>query len=153
MSTIIEGADELVRTLANEGPLAAKQAAEREVEIAREDVELAIAALAGARKSLTHARAERAASRQDYEASVRMGRKPRQTNIVRRILDDIARGPATRKQLIDSTGLSAATVSTTLTRLRKAEFVTRTGEGFTGKWEITQTGTEFAASDAPMPKV
>lgn len=153
MSTVIEGADELVRTLVNEGPLVAKQEAEREYEVARMDVERAVLALANARHAFGLARTARTEARKEYESTVKAHRKPRQTNIVRRILEDIKRGPATRKQIIESTALDPTTVSTTLTRLKKAGFVSRTGDGFTGKWEITQDGTRFSDSDASMPKV
>lgn len=152
MSTIIQGADELVRTLVNEGPLAAKQEAERDYEVARMDVERAVIALSNARHAFALARSARVEARKEYEASVKEQRKPRQTNIVRRILSDVERGPATRKQIIESTALDPTTVSTTLTRLKKAGFVSRSGDGFTGKWEITPAGSEFAESDAPMPK-
>lgn len=129
-----------------------KQTAEREYEIARGRVEQARRDLAAAQVALVQARAERREARAEYEEQVRARRKPRQTNIVRRILAEIAANPMDRKSIVDKTGLDATTVSSTLTRLRRAGFVHRDGTDYAGKWTATPAGVAFRDSDAPFPK-
>ena len=143
----------LVTEMVGEGMLAAKQTAEREYEIARGRVEQAKRDLASAQAVLGQARASRQAARIQYEDEVRANRKPRQTNIVRRILDVIQPGNgATRAEIVRRTQLDATTVSSTLTRLRRAGFVTRDGDDFAGLWVATQNGIMWAASNAAFPK-
>lgn len=142
----------LVTEMVGEGMLAAKQAAEREYDQARGRVEQAKRELAAAQVALTSARASRQQARIEYEDEVRSRRKPRQTNIVRRILDVIQPGnPATRAEIVERTSLDATTVSSTLTRLRRAGFVQREGD-FAGRWVASEAGTIWAASNAPFPK-
>jgi predicted transcriptional regulator len=141
---------EMVETGAFEG----KQEAERQYILAVQKVEQIKRDLETAKHELREARASRKAARDDYDDEQRRMRKPRQTNIVRRILTALNGNVAyTRQQIIAETRLDATTVSSTLTRLRKAGFVTRNGDGFTGLWQITSEGSAFITSDAPFPKV
>jgi predicted transcriptional regulator len=133
------------------GLLEAKQQAERDYEKARADVDRASSALDAARATLSEARNARTEARREWDEMMRSSRKPRQKNIVRRILAEVSE-PKNRRQIIDATELDPTTVSTTLTRLRKAGFVSRVGDGFTGNWTITPEGRAFMESDAPMPK-
>lgn len=142
----------LVTEMVGEGMLAQKQAAEREYEQARGRVEQAKRELAAAQVALSAARSARQQARIEYEDEVRSRRRPRQTNIVRRILDVIQPGnPATRAEIVERTSLDATTVSSTLTRLRRAGFVEREGD-FAGRWVASQDGVIWAASNAAFPK-
>ena len=142
----------LVTEMVGEGMLANKQSAEREYEQARGRVERAKRDLAEAQVALVAARSARQRARIEYEDEVRSRRKPRQTNIVRRILDVIQPGnPATRAEIVERTGLDPTTVSSTLTRLRRAGFVEREGD-FTGRWVASQDGITWAASNIAFPK-
>lgn len=134
--------------------LSAKQTAERRYEEARAAVLRAQDDLATARTALREARAERAQARQSFEDAMRTQRKPRQRNVVRRILETMvnAGNGLTRRQIIEISGLDATSVSTTLTRCKRAGFVVRDGE-FTGLWVLTGAGSDWLHSEAPMPKV
>jgi predicted transcriptional regulator len=142
----------LVVEMVGSGSLDRKISAEREYEVARSRVDQARQELAVAQNALVVARAERRDARNAYEEDARARRKPRQTNIVRRILSQIAESSATRKEIVDETGLDPTTVSSTLTRLRHAGFVERDGSDFAGKWKTTTEGMSFLNSDAPFPK-
>lgn len=134
--------------------LSAKQAAERKYEEARGALIRAQDDLDAARTMLREARGERAHARNNFEEAMRTQRKPRQRNVVRRILDvlqDAGTG-LTRRQIIEMSGLDATSVSTTLTRCKRAGFVSRDGENFTGMWVITEAGDEWRRGETPMPK-
>jgi DNA-binding IclR family transcriptional regulator len=132
------------------GAFEGKQEAERLYIVAQQRVEQAKRDLEIAKADLRQARANRKAARDEYDDEQRARRKPRQTNILA-VLDGNTEQP--RQVIIAETGLDATTVSSTLTRLRKAGFVVRDGDGFTGLWRITGEGSAFINSDAPFPKV
>ena len=144
----------ILREMVESGAFDSKQEADRMYVLAQQKVEQAKHDLEIAKSDLRDARAKRKEARDHYEEEQRSRRKPRQTNIVRRILavlDGNTEQP--RQVIIAETGLDATTVSSTLTRLRKAGFVVRDGDGFTGLWRITDEGSAFINSDAPFPKV
>lgn len=143
---------DLVSEMVGEGMLAEKQAAERRYEFARGRVEQVRAELAKAQADLIAARQERKTAREQYEDDVRARRKPRQRNIVRRIISSVVANPGTRAEIVERTGLDATTVSSTLTRLRRAGFVHRDGTDYAGKWVASPSGLEFMDGDAPFPK-
>lgn len=145
---------DILSEMVESGAFEGKQEAERLYIVAQQRVEQAKRDLEIAKADLRQARANRKAARDEYDDEQRARRKPRQTNIVRRILavlDGNTEQP--RQVIIAETGLDATTVSSTLTRLRKAGFVVRDGDGFTGMWRITGEGAAFMNSDAPFPKV
>jgi DNA-binding transcriptional ArsR family regulator len=142
----------LVTEMVGEGMLATKHAAERHYESVREDVEHARKNLADAQAALVEARATRKAARDKYEDEIRARRKPRQKNIVRRILNEVHGEERSRMEIVEATGLDATTVSSTLTRLRRAGFVNRAGDDYHGKWIATLDGIAFSAGDLPFPK-
>jgi len=136
------------------GLLDRKQEAERVYEQARAEVERAQITLSRARADMNEARTLRAEARKEWHETVRASRKPRQKNIVRRVLASLKGYDtgATRKEIIQLTGIDPTSVSTTLTRCKKAGFVVRDGEDFSGLWVITKAGWEWLDSDAPMPQ-
>ena len=145
---------DILSEMVESGAFEGKQEAERLYIVAQQRVEQAKRDLEIAKVDVRQARANRKAARDEYNDEQRARRKPRQTNIVRRILavlDGNTEQP--RQVIIAETGLDATTVSSTLTRLRKAGFVVRDGDGFTGLWRITGKGSAFINSDAPFPKV
>ena len=145
---------DILSEMVESGAFEGKQEAERLYIVAQQRVEQAKRDLEIAKVDVRQARANRKAARDEYNDEQRARRKPRQTNIVRRILavlDGNTEQP--RQVIIAETGLDATTVSSTLTRLRKAGFVVRDGDGFTGLWRITGEGSAFINSDAPFPKV
>lgn len=133
-------------------PLDEKQDAERKYEEARAAVVDAQKALADARAAVKEARTERSLARARYEDAQRAKRKPRQQNVVRRVLAAVESSPATRKQIIERSGLDATSVSTTLTRCKRVGFVNRDGDDFVGLWAITDAGREWKNSDRRMPE-
>lgn len=144
---------DILSEMVESGALGHKQETERLFLVWQQRVAEAQETLDNAKRQLAEARAERKQARIQYEEEQRSRRKPRQTNIVRRILDDLSGGAKPRQDIITDTGLDATTVSSTLTRLRKAGFVARIGDGFTGQWSVTEAGRAFAKSDKPFPKV
>ena len=144
---------DILSEMVESGALGHKQETERLFIIWQQRVVEAQENLEQAKRQLAEARAERKQARIQYEQEQRSRRKPRQTNIVRRILDDLNDGPKPRQEIIASTGLDATTVSSTLTRLRKASFVARLGDNFAGLWTLTEAGRDFAKSDKPFPKI
>jgi predicted transcriptional regulator len=145
---------DILSEMVEHGAFESKQEAERLYIVAQQKVEQSKSDLEIAKADLGQARANRKAARDEYDDEQRARRKPRQKNIVRRILvvlDGNKEQP--RQVIIAETGLDATTVSSTLTRLRKAGFVVRDGDGFTGLWRITDKGSAFINSDAPFPKV
>lgn len=131
-----------------------KQAAERRYDEARAAVTAAQLALADARTAVRDARAEKVKARLRYEDSIRADRKPRQKNVVRRVLESLKGydNGRTRRDIISGTGLDATSVSTTLTRCKRVGFVARSGDEFAGLWVITDAGWAWLESDEPMPK-
>jgi len=142
-----------VRTFITTGALGYKQDAERRYEECRQAVADAEQALTTAREDVREARAERQKAREQYDAFVKANRKPRQTNVVRRVLQRLEAGNTgmTRQQIIRETELEAASVSTTLTRCKRAGFVKRDGEDFAGLWILTEAGRDWLHSNLPMP--
>ena len=144
---------DILSEMVESGALGHKQETERLFLLWQQRVAEAQETLDNAKRQLAAARTERKQARVQYEQEQRSRRKPRQTNIVRRILDDLNDGPKQRQDIIASTGLDATTVSSTLTRLRKASFVARLGDNFAGLWTLTEAGRDFAKSDKPFPKL
>lgn len=136
------------------GLLERKQDAERAYEQARADVERAQLALSRARADMVEARTLRAEARKEWDETMRATRKPRQKNIVRRILSSLEGydNGRTRNEIIKATEIDATSVSTTLTRCKKAGFVSRDDVGFAGLWVITAEGLRWLNSEEPMPQ-
>jgi DNA-binding IclR family transcriptional regulator len=135
--------------------LSAKQAAERNYDEARDAVSRALLSVDAARTALKEARAEKVRARQEYDDAIKENRKPRQKNVVRRVLDSLSheRAGLTRKSVIEKSGLDATSVSTTLTRCKRAGFVSRDGDDFVGLWVLTDAGAAWLDSEEPMPKI
>jgi len=145
---------EAITEFMNVDYLGYKQDAERRYENARKSLAEAQDALDAARAEVRDARKERGEARSKYAEHIKASRKPRQKDVVRRVLKALWDKPEgiTRQDIIKMSELEAASVSTTLTRCKRAGFVTRDGDDFVGLWNITDSGRDWLHSNKPMPK-